>query len=128
MNNCIIIIAGSLRNDFGTTTFIVCFSSSNLLSCQRWPQVGSTLSPVTHLMLLCDSVVLSILAAEQKEIVPEHKEEAAGKASSGKGSEQQKHTESISESFHAESDLQVRSCCCNLSDVSAKWLIDIAIL
>jgi len=41
MHNCMI-IAGSLRNDFGTTIFIVCFSSSNPLSCQRWPQVGGS--------------------------------------------------------------------------------------
>ena len=50
-------------------------------------------------------------------MLPEHKVEEE-KASSGEGSEQQKQTESISETFHAESDLQVRSCWCKLSDCS----------
>lgn len=49
----------------------------------------------------------------------EHKVEE-GKASSGEGGEQQKQTEPISETFHAESDLQVRSRCCKLSDCPAK--------
>lgn len=91
---------------------------STLASGREHPLSCNTLDTA-----LC--VVLSILAAEQKEILPEHKEAAAGKASSGEGSEQQKQTESISESFHAESDLQVRSCFCKPSDVSAKWLITI---
>ena len=38
-----------------------------------------------------------------------------GKASSGEGSEQQKQAEPISETFHAESDLQVRSGWCKLN-------------
>ena len=53
---------------------------------------------------------LSILPADQKEGLPEHKVEE-GKASSGEGSEQQKQADPISETFHAESDLQVRSGC-----------------
>ena len=63
--------------------------------------------------------VLSILPADQKEGLPEHKVEE-GKTSSGEGSEQQKQTDPISETFHAESDLQVRSGCYKLSNCPAK--------
>ena len=60
------VIAGSLRNDFGITTSTVCFSSSNPPNWQHWPQVGNTWYNSLFCGVAYTAVILCLLRTTAK--------------------------------------------------------------